>query len=210
MIEDYYTNGYKDIKLTVRKFNDTVVCQSRWGRSRTWLLDELAHGMKVLDYGCCVGTLGGLGKVAYKGKTFDVEGFDIDTKNELAKYHTLEEITGRYDAIILSHVVEHCEPAVVHGILDWCSQHSDKLYIVTPNAGLNPFVDFWCDIGHVRPYNTGAFLYWLHQYGYELRVVWTTLPKGGMINKLYGIFDAKLRGTSPFQEYCVACTRNGR
>jgi 2-polyprenyl-3-methyl-5-hydroxy-6-metoxy-1,4-benzoquinol methylase len=204
---DGYIDGYAEMKRAVSRFGETVRCESRWYGSRRWLLEELRDGMRVLDYGCCEGTHGSLGAVHYNGKTFAVEGLDIDKRNTRALYHSPDEVAGRYDAIVLSHVVEHCTPDVVRQILKWCSDHSDRLYVVTPNAGLNPFVDFWCDVQHVRPYNTGTFLYWLHLLGYDLRVVWAGPPTGSMINKLYSTLDAVLRGTSPYREYCVACKR---
>jgi SAM-dependent methyltransferase len=200
-----YKQGYMDMVNE----RDNYYKRFRVGRTfkdtKKWLAEKIPVGAKVLDYGCGNGTLGGIGHIIVNGKPLDVIGFDIDQKNLLAKYHVHEDVKEYFDVIIMSHVVEHMTCDNVRETIKWASEHANRVLIVTPNAELNPFVNFSSDSTHIRPLNIGELPYWCAKNGFEnVEVIWSLLPLNlKWYQILYRIYFAKMAGVSPFQEYCV-------
>lgn len=155
----------------------------------------------VLDYGCGNGTLGALstgGSKVLNGMV--IEGFDLDTENGLATYHSLEEIGNkRFDMVLISNVVEHCSLPEVCDMLRWSSEHADKILVSTPNEGENLFCQFYLDITHVRPYNKPDFLFMLDYYGFKSIEVYKT----DLLKSKRQLFFSLMTSTSPLLNYIV-------
>ncbi len=70
-----------------------------------------------------------------------------------------------YDMVVASHVVEHLESLInfmneAHRII----KPGGKIYIETPNAGVNPDLEF-CDPTHIRCYRPYTFYNYFTEYG---------------------------------------------
>lgn len=76
-------------------------------------------------------------------------------------------ITNRYELIICTHVVEHLHSLI--NFMDNCHDILDVdgvLEIITPNAGVNPDLEF-CDPTHVRCYRKHTFMNYFTRDGIE-------------------------------------------
>lgn len=192
------------------KFNGFIRSAGLKTRTHQFLYGQLQDGAVVLDFGCGNGSLGYLGKDTHPGRNVTIVGYDSDMANEKAEYHDLEEIGDRhFSHILLSHVLEHCDPPVVKAILGWCRAHGDRLIITLPNSGDNLFVNFFLDITHVRPYNNIDFLLLLEGEGFNVEAAYRSeleqnLSWYGTLSRLAFAF---LTQTSPYIHYNIFCSR---
>jgi 2-polyprenyl-3-methyl-5-hydroxy-6-metoxy-1,4-benzoquinol methylase len=162
-----------------------------------WVVKQL-HG-RVLDYGCGEGSLRNVDTGDLR-----VEGYDIDPDNKTAKYHSLDEINilgaqGRFDCILMSHVIEHMELDESIEMLKWCKQRCGRIVIVTPNEGNNIFIPFHIDITHVKSYATPDLMRVMESLGYKNCKAYL----GGMDHNPMRIAASFLLTTSPYWDYIV-------
>lgn len=129
------------------------------------ILSLIPDNSKVLDYGCGTGSLGFLGKGA---RGIEVTGFDIDKKNEMATCHSPDEVNEKFDVILLSEIIEHCNVGEIEAILKWCKPHGDSIILTTPHVfDTYTMMWFYLDITHVRPYDTPDLLSMVKAAGYQ-------------------------------------------
>lgn len=199
-------------------------------RARQVMMDEIPIGQvwaagsgpearfnssDVLDWGCGRGTLGFLGSAFVgdrhgSGLRLVVDGYDLPTSgNRYTKINYLWQLKPKYDAIIASHIFEHCKSKEeVIETLRLMKIWSDRLIVAMPNMHHNPLLDFWCDDTHVFPYNTAMFFYYLELAGWKpVRVIKCDLPEYKWPFVLGRVAWNVVTHTSPFANWICVCER---
>lgn len=115
------------------------------------LREELAPGMRVLEIGSSERHLKGALESGFAGLVYKSMDIDRETPQD---YYSLDEITERFDAVLLFEVIEHMSFAdgvmLLSRIYDLLSP-GGKLIMTTPNLA-HP-THFYRDPTHVTPYS---------------------------------------------------------
>lgn len=125
-------------------------------------------GSRILDYGCDGGSLGFLG--TYAPLNIIVDGYDKYVFNKDIKYHDLDDITGYYDYIVFSHVLEHFTIDQIIEAVEWARVRCDNIVICLPNTK-NVFSLFFDELTHIKPLDNVSFINLVNCHGYELQYI---------------------------------------
>lgn len=150
--------------------------------NRRFYLPYFAGRRLVCDAGCGDGAFLGL----LREKGIVAEG--IEPQADMARLcrergftcrdgtaaETLTALPGRYDAVMLSHVIEHVDTAGARALLAGIRTAlapGGLLVIVTPNPEDDNVMrrDFWDDPTHVRPYTLHALSELVREIGFPVR-----------------------------------------
>ena len=109
-IQGYYAQDYRDPAYPT--LHDRVIQLQRAERSIDYLK---GHGVqkvrRALDYGCASGVILDELRAEYRCEVVGVELNDLDKKiaqgRDIRVYGTLEAAPGKFDLVILTHVIEH-------------------------------------------------------------------------------------------------------
>lgn len=126
-LSEYFATGFAGTPKDFRRFLDLFQDLS------------VSPGSRILDLGCSWG----YGAWQFKNSGYDVTGYEVGTtrasfareKLVLNVSSSLNDISGPFDVIFSSHVLEHVSR--LGELLSWCSSHLTKngLFIaITPNG----------------------------------------------------------------------------
>ena len=119
--------------------------------------------LKVLDFGCGIE---GTTCLRTPNPFIEYFGYDNDLHNDLATYHSLDEMKDvHFDVIVFSHVMAYLEVDEMIDVMDWCNQHSDYSIILLQRTEY-PFNDFFAP-HHIKPWDNEMFLGYLDIIGWE-------------------------------------------
>jgi SAM-dependent methyltransferase len=173
--EEGAVKGYMEMYETREKFRK-MPRGTVWSGQRiaSRFIERIGRPVLVLDYGCGTGSL-----KQFPAPNATMLGYDIDPTNRLADFHSHAEMESkRFDVIIMSHLVEHVSVSELHDILTWAESRCKFLIIMTPLVK-NPFVDFWYDPTHIRPWGSEWLAAFLDYHGFEpLRILHTNIADG--------------------------------
>jgi hypothetical protein len=208
-VAEGYPGGYMRMFRGITKYRDTPQGKS-FKKTPYWMMNTIPDGSTILDFGCGNGSLGGMGQITYNGKTFTVEGFDIDEDNELAIYHKMEDVNKSYDYIVAFHVLEHMPPMIAFKTLKWFYEHCNRgLFVVLPNIEGNPFYNFWGDTTHVRPLDVPELSFWAEDAGFRVGCVMRSrLPDVKPHAVFFRLLASQLLQFSPFMDYTLVCKKD--
>ncbi len=120
----------------------------------------LNNFQKVLDIGCNHGLLFNYIRkldLIYGFDKLEFIGYDKFKYKEydFPFYTDLKNIEGKFDVITMLEVAEHLTMKEFEYYLDWIKQHLSKkgVLIITTLNIKNPFVIFWQNRNHIKPYS---------------------------------------------------------
>lgn len=135
-------------------------------------VSQLPSGAVVLDYGCNSELHWALARLDLCVHLADIQavaGYQHFNHHLVAPDSGIEELTGKVDLIICSHVIEHSNQPVslMESLFKMLKPGKGKLYVEAPSdrSALVPsshcvedngFNNFWDDPTHVRPYPPAA------------------------------------------------------
>lgn len=166
--------------VPIRKRNST--------NPRELLAEFIKPSDRILDIGC--GPAYDEYKKAFpEAKYF---GMDIDKKVK-ADFHSLKEIKGKYDVVLMMNLVEHLTLTKFKKLLTVIKKHlkkNGKLIIWTHNVYAIPNIQFY-DMTHVQHYPLGDLYGFIQPFGFELIKAYRVLDNRG-IRKIRNIFKKPL------------------
>ncbi len=158
--------------------------------SRKPICDFLKPGMRVLEVGAHQRELKGYLERSV-GWSLDYKSMDIDRTFE-HDFYTLEEIAGKYEAIVCYEVVEHMSPGMVLTLFRKAYEllvPGGRLFVSTPNVH-HP-IAFWGDSTHITPFRLRHVAGWMGTAGFKrfwgYRIVQMTWKKRIRICRYRGL-----------------------
>jgi SAM-dependent methyltransferase len=144
------------------------------------LAEFLKPGMHVLDIGAHQCELRSYLETAVRS-SLNYRSMDVD-RSFKHDYYSLEEVSGRYNAIACYEVVEHLTPEMVSELFRKAYELLEpggRLFVSTPNVH-HP-IGFWCDSTHITPFRLRHLAGWMALAGFKrfwgFRVVQMTWKK---------------------------------
>lgn len=127
--KNYYNQFWKDVKSGNPKYHLTF-------REYQWdnVVSLIESNESVFDYACALGFIAKkLKEKGCKVSGCDISDFAIEHCKETISdsFYVGSEITGNYDTIVLSHILEHFKKPV--NFIEQCFEHCNKIIVVLPN-----------------------------------------------------------------------------
>ena len=175
----YYNDLYGFFKNPKERFDSQFISASYKFKLINDLFPEKIN-CKLLEIGCGAG-----GILSYfRSKGFDCYGMDYQNehltyaeKNKIKTYDNLNKINGKFDIIILSHVIEHMTS--FKEIFAKCKLLLNKngiIYIEVPSVeSISYHYDYtllnFLHIGHVTHFTKKTFTNFLKLYGFKINYI---------------------------------------